>query len=84
MIRYRNEKCIHIVGYHYLILLILSTVLMYISAILWIGENTKFKCIFKLWLMIIGVCKIILNLYIIFFFHIHFLLTIFFFFFNIK
>ncbi|KAL6607703.1 hypothetical protein U3516DRAFT_15133 [Neocallimastix sp. 'constans'] len=52
---YRNEKCIHIVGYHYLILLILSTVLMYISAILWIGENTKFKCIFKLWLMIIGI-----------------------------
>ncbi|OUM70038.1 hypothetical protein PIROE2DRAFT_1988 [Piromyces sp. E2] len=51
---YIEDRCINIAGFIYLLMLIISTLILNSSLVLWIGQFYEFKCIAKIWTMIIG------------------------------
>jgi len=59
VIKFRNEKCILLSGFEFLFFLILSSLILDISVYFWVGEAVKYKCILKIWTMIIGITGLI-------------------------
>ncbi|OUM70029.1 hypothetical protein PIROE2DRAFT_1978 [Piromyces sp. E2] len=55
----KNEKCIILGGFKFLLLLTISSMIMDISVLFWIGELKKYKCIIRIWTMIIGITGLI-------------------------
>jgi len=54
VIIYRHHHSIQVSGYKFLLILAGSTILLSFSVIFWIGEIKKYKCILKIWLLVLG------------------------------
>ncbi|ORX72576.1 hypothetical protein BCR32DRAFT_100871 [Anaeromyces robustus] len=61
VIIFRREKCIYIGGFSFLIFLVISSIFLDSSIIFLIGKLTKFKCILKFWLTILGITGFIFS-----------------------
>ncbi|ORY86449.1 hypothetical protein LY90DRAFT_663100 [Neocallimastix californiae] len=59
VIKFKNEKCIMLSGFEFLLFLILSSLILDISVYFWVGSAVKYKCILKIWTMIIGITGLI-------------------------
>jgi len=46
-------------GYNFLLSILIFSIIVNFSVIFWVGKFYKYKCIIKIWLMIIGVIKIL-------------------------
>ncbi|ORX41869.1 hypothetical protein BCR36DRAFT_309554, partial [Piromyces finnis] len=51
----KNKRSIILSGFEFLISIVLSSVILLSSVLFWIGKYSKFKCILKIWSVIIGV-----------------------------
>eukprot|EP00833_Pecoramyces_ruminatium_P017875 jgi/Orpsp1_1/1191907/evm.model.d7180000089309.1 len=59
ILKNRKNKCIAIAGLKFLISIAISSILINISVVFWIGELKTYKCIIRIWTMIIGVTEFI-------------------------